>query len=194
MPGSTLQDFYDEMTILWNFKAWTSFRHDYMFLPDSELSKTEYLKKYNIELVDVYTDIIDEDGVDNLQSLYVKKRHYFKTIASCYSFSREDVVEMWMMNLCGNWLLQNLYPMFIDKHSVPYFGKTCFNVMSEFPEFRELCEEAADILNPETEPKNLKILKGKLRNDAVEEFLQRNKKIILNELFSELKEPMYEYG
>ena len=42
MPGSTLQDFYDEIEVIWNFKAWASFRHDYMFLPDSELNATEY--------------------------------------------------------------------------------------------------------------------------------------------------------
>ena len=67
MLGSTLKDFYDEVEIIWNFKAWGSFRHDYMFLPDSELNNEEYKEKYKIETVEVYSDIVDEDGTDNLE-------------------------------------------------------------------------------------------------------------------------------
>ena len=33
------------------------------------------------------------------------KKNEFKTIASCYSFTREDMIEMWIMNHAGNKLL-----------------------------------------------------------------------------------------
>lgn len=187
MPGSTIDDFYNEMSLLWNFKAWTSQRHDYMFLPDSDLSKPGYLEQYNIELVEVYTDLVDEDGVDNREGLYRDKRHYFKTIASCYSFTRKEVVEMWLMNLCGNWLLKNMYEVFCNKHTPAEFGKACFKVMMKFPEFVSLYDEATDILNPDTPTKNIKRLKGVLRNTVAEQFLIKNEKIIFSEVFKLLE-------
>ena len=73
MPGSTIEDFYNEMEVIWNFKAWGSFRHDYMFLPDSRLNSQEYKDKHQIETVEVYSDIVDEDGSDNWNSLYKNK-------------------------------------------------------------------------------------------------------------------------
>ena len=183
MPGSTLSDFYGEMEILWNFKAWTSQRHDYMFLPDSELSKQEYLKKYDIKLVEVYTDLVDEDGVDNINGLYKGKKHSFKTIASCYSFTNDELCEMWIMNLSGNWLLQNLYKDFFMNCSPSNFSKMCWNVLNTLNGFDDIWQEVKDILNPNSPPKNIKRLQGKLRNTVILDLLEKNKKIIFNELF-----------
>lgn len=183
MPGSTIEDFYNEMTLLWNFKAWTSLRHDYMFLPDSDLCRPGYLEQHKIELVEVYTDLVDEDGVDNVEGLYRDKRHHFKTIASSYSFTREEVVEMWIMNLCGNWLLKNMYEVFKDNHTPAEFGKACFKVMMQNPDFVELYNEAADILNPDTPARNIKRLKGVLRNTVTEKFLIKNQTLIFSEVF-----------
>jgi radical SAM superfamily enzyme YgiQ (UPF0313 family) len=186
MPGSTLSDFYEEMEILWNFKAWTCQRHDYMFLPDSELIKQEYLKKYDIKLVEVYTDLVDEDGVDSINELYKGKKHSFKTIASCYSFTNDELCEMWIMNLSGNWLLQNLYKDFFMNCSPSNFSKMCWNVLNTLNEFDDIWQEVKDILNPNSPPKNIKRLQGKLRNTVILDLLEKNKKIIFNELFKEI--------
>lgn len=183
MPGSTLDDFYREMEILWNFKAWTSQRHDYMFLPDSELSEEKYLEKYNIRLVEVYTDLVDEDGVDNLRGLYRNKKHTFKTISSCYSFTNDEMCEMWIMNLSGNWLLENLYETFSNDSTPAEFSKMCWSIMKALDGFQEIWSEVKDILNPKTSPRNIKRLQGRLRNSVILNFLSSNKKIILNELF-----------
>jgi putative methyltransferase len=182
MPGSTLEDFYKEMTILWNFKAWNSQRHDYMFLPDSELSKPDYLKRYNIELVEVYVDVIDDSGVDNSNSLYKNNRNYYKTIASCFSFTREQAVEMWIMNLAGNYLLKNLYESFSESVSPATFGKACFEVIKELDGFDEIWNEATDILNPNTPARNIKRLQGKLKFVVIEQFLSKNMHIIYSEV------------
>ena len=183
MPGSTLDDFYNEMTILWNFKAWNSQRHDYMFLPDSELSKPEYLKRYNIELVEVYVDVVDDSGVDNYNSLYRKNSTYYKTIASCFSFTREQAVEMWIMNIAGNYLLEHLYESFSEFASPNKFGKACFDVMKKLDGFDAIWNEAIDILNPNTPARNIKRLQGRLKIIVMEEFLDKNKHIIYSEVF-----------
>ena len=186
MPGSTLDDFYKEMTILWNFKAWNSQRHDYMFLPDSELSKPEYLKKHAIEIVEVYVDVVDDSGVDNSSSLYRKNSTYYKTIASCFSFTREQAVEMWIMNIAGNYLLEHLYESFSEFASPDKFGKACFDVMKTLDGFDAIWNEATDILNPDTPARNIKRLQGRLKIIVIEEFLDKNKHIIYSEVFQSL--------
>jgi radical SAM superfamily enzyme YgiQ (UPF0313 family) len=186
MPGSNIEDFYREMEILWNFKAWDSQRHDYMFLPDSELSEEEYLKKYEIKLVQVYTDLVDEDGVDNINGLYKNKKHTFNTISSCYSYTNDELCEMWIMNLSGNWLLQNLYENFSKDFDPAKFVKLCWNIMNILEGFDIIWHEVKEILNPNSPPKNIKRLQGKLRNTVILDLLEKNKKIIFNELFKEI--------
>jgi hypothetical protein len=186
MPGSTLSDFYDELTLLWNFKSWASIRHDYMFLPDANLSKPDYIEKYQIKLVEVYTDLIDEEGVDNQNSFYKNKRHYFKTISSCYSFTNEECCEMWFMNLAGNYLLKHLYEMFENYCTPAEFGKYCFEVVKTLPDFDEIWEEIVDLLNPDTPPQNNKRIQGQVRHIIIEEFLEKNKKIIFSGVFEKV--------
>jgi len=187
MPGSTLEDFYREMEIIWNFKAWNSFRHDYMFLPDSELSNVEYLEKYKIELVEVYTDLVDEQGVDNINSLYSFKKNYFKTIRSCYSFTSEDMAEMFLMNLAGNDLLKIHYPNFVGCDFVK-FGKTCFKSIMKIDEFKLVFSEIKEIFDNTTPPKSIKKLMGINRNECVSKLLEKHHLIIASELFKELHE------
>jgi len=183
MVGSTLNDFYTEYEIMWNFKAWTSFRHDYMFLPDSALTEADYIEKYKIKLVEVYTDLVDEAGVDNQHSLYKTKRHYFKTISSCYSYTFEEMCEMWFMNLAQNNLLQYIYPLFETEISPSDFGKRCFAILKNLDGFAELWQEIEDILNPDTPPKNIKRLKGEVRNIVIDNFINENKNLIVSEMY-----------
>jgi len=186
MPGSTIQDFYDEMEVIWNFQAWSSFRHDYMFLPDSRLNSESYKKLHNIQTVEVYTDIVDEDGSDNWHSLYKQKKTYFKTILSCNSFTREDMMEMWFMNNASNWLLRNLYPIFDDVCSPSLFTKQCFCVIIKMDGWEEIYKEIKDIFDPSTPPKSIRQLGGKFRVETIEKFLKYNRTLIVSELFKRL--------
>jgi hypothetical protein len=188
MPGSTLSDFYEEFTLLWNFKSWGSIRHDYMFLRDANISKPGYFEKYNINLVEVYTDLIDEEGVENQHSFYKNKRNYFKTISSCYSFTNLECCEMWFMNLAGNLLLKNMYDKFQDSCTPAEFGKHCFEVIKTMPEFQPIWLEIIDILNPDTPAKNNKRLSGQVRQIAVESFINDNWQVIYSGVFRRVEE------
>jgi hypothetical protein len=183
MPGSTINDFYAEWEIMWNFKAWTSYRHDYMFLPDTELTDPEYLDKYDIKLVEVYSDLVDEFGVDNQNSLYKNKRSYFKTISSCYSFTYDEMCEMWFMNLAENKLLEDIYPMFEDTMSPGTFGQRCYKIFSQLDEFQDINQQIQELLDPTTEPKNIKRLNGRLRNLIINELIEQYKPYIVSALY-----------
>lgn len=192
MPGSTLEDFYKEFKLLWNFRQWTSndlggwssFRHDYMFFPDSKLNSKEYKEKYKIETVEVYSDIVDEDGIDNRHSLYKDKTTYFKTIRSSYSFSVEDMYEMWFMNQAGVWFLKNIYTPIEHLIDADKFAKICYNVVKEFKEFKRIMLQIKDILDPNTSPKSVRKIDGKFRQIAIEDFLN-NQQILIKPLIME---------
>jgi hypothetical protein len=179
MPGSTLQDFYDEMEILWNFKAWGSYRHDYMFLPDSTLNSNDYKKEHNIRTVEVYSDVVDEDGIDNINILYQNRRSYFKTILSCFSFTEDEMREMWFMNNASNYLLKTLYSDLSELMTPGEFCKLCYRQIITLEDFCEIDEEIRDIFNPNTAPRSIRQLKGKFRVTAIEEFLEKNKLYIM---------------
>jgi hypothetical protein len=186
MPGSTLDDFYNEFSIIWNFKAWNSIRHDYMFLPDTQISDPKYLEKYNIQIVEVYSDLVDEEGVDNQYSLYNGKRTYFKTHFSCFSFTPEEFKEMFFMNSAGNYLLEHIFPGFVQIMTPPEFARMTFKILKTFDGYEDFKSEIDDIFNPNSPPRSIKKLGGKLRTDAIREFLIANRQLLINELFIEV--------
>mgnify|MGYP001024996979 FL=1 len=186
MPGSTIDDFYKEYEIYDNFKSYGSWRHDYMFLPDSELTDPGYVEKYKIETVECFTDVIEEGGANNRYGMYKGLRSYFRTIASCYSYTREEMHEMWFMNVCGNIILQRHYDTFRDVLSPGEFCRTCYSIIRDcIPAFAEVHENIVDILNPDTTARGLKRIVGeKSRLECIMELVSDdNEMILLNELF-----------
>lgn len=180
MPGSTIDDFYKEMEIIWNFKSWGMRRHDYMFLPDSELTSKEYIDKYKIKLVEVYTDSGDEDGQENLYSFYRNKKSYFKTITECFSYTHEEFLEMTFMNYAGNYLLKNVYPEYESEMPASDFAKIVYNVVKELDEFKPIQEYLRDLYDPTTEPKCIVRIHGEDRVEYIEKFLDENMLFIKN--------------
>jgi len=184
MPGSTIQDFYDEMEIIWNFKAWGSYRHDYMFLPDSRLNDKVYKEKYNIKTVKVYSDIVDEAGSDSWNTLYKNKVNYFETIKSCYSFTEDDIKEMWFMNNASNFLIKNCYHLFETYITPGDFAKLSFNIIKQLDDFIPIQEEIDDIFDQNSKPRSIRMLLGKFRIQTIEELLINNLEIIKSEVMA----------
>lgn len=184
MPGSTLEDFYNEYELYWNFRSLGNWRHDYMFLPDSEISNPKYLEKYNIKLVEVINDSVEEGGAPSRHKLYKTLKNSFKTISSCYSFTHEEMAEMWFMNVVGNILLYNHYELFENVMTPGKFCKACFEIAKGIDGFDEIFAEVKDILDPNTPPKSIKKIGGYPRLDAIMSLFTGDNEIILkNELF-----------
>jgi hypothetical protein len=92
------------------------------------------------------------------------------------------------MNIAGKYLLQNLYEKFENQCSPAKFGKVAFSVIKTLPEFGPIWEEVSNLLNPDTPPGNTKRLQGRLRNEVIDEMLERNRLILYNEIFIRLLE------
>jgi putative methyltransferase len=186
MPGSTLDDFYAEWELFYDLGAWGSWRYDLMALPDSEISDPVYQEIYDIELVDVYTDNVDEQDIANEGGLYKNRRTFYKTVASSYSFTRAEVCQMFFMNYAGNTLIREHYDSFKDDINVPDFARKCWNILQRLEGFQEIFDEVTDILNPDTPPRNINTIGGVVRTDAIPNFVNKHRLEIMNALFSEI--------
>ena len=186
MPGSTLEDFYNEIEVIWNFKAWSSFRHDYMFLPDSELNSPDYKKQHDIKTVEVFSDIVDEDGIDNWKTLYKNKKTHFRTMKSCYSYSEDDMKEMWFMNNAANYLLQNFYTGIQEYCKPQEFAKECYKIIKHLDDFVPIKNEIDDIFDDETPPRSIRKIGDKFRVETINEMLEKNMPIIKSVVMSRI--------
>lgn len=186
MPGSTLEDFYAEWELFYDMGAWGSWRYDLMVLPDSEIADKVYCDIYDIELVDVYTDNVDEQDIANTGGLFKNRRTYFQTVASSYSFSRADVVQMFFMNYAGNLLIREMYDLFKDSITVVDYTKVCWEILKTLDGFQEIYDEIADILNPDTPARNINTIGGVVRTDAIPNWITKNKLLIMNELYGRI--------
>lgn len=186
MPGSTLDDFYAEWELIYDMGAWSTWRYDLMALPDSELADKVYCDIYDIKLVEVYSDNVDEHDVSHIGPLYKNRRAYYKTMSSCYSFSREDAVEMFFMNYAGIVLIREMYDMFKDNISVVDYAKLCWEILKTIDGFQEIYDEITDILNPDTPARNINNIGGVVRSEAIPNWVTSNKHQIMNELFGRI--------
>jgi hypothetical protein len=155
-----------------------------MFLPDSDLNSKEYKEKYDIKTVEVFTDIADEDGIDNINSLYKGRQSHFRTILSCYSYTEEELKEMWFMNNAANYMLQHWYKQFINELTVYQFAKMCYNIIIQLDSFEPIKQEIDDIFDCNTPPRSIRQLGGKFRVDTIQEFLKDNRVFIISEVMS----------
>jgi hypothetical protein len=153
-----------------------------MFLPDSRLNSEDYKKKYSIETVEVFSDIVDEHGIDNWNSLYKNKKTYFKTIKSCFSFTEKEMKEMWFMNNASNYLLKNLYNEYKEYRSPGDFIKDCYTIIYKLDDFKPIEKEIDDIFDAGKPPKSIRQLCGKFRVETIETMLEKNLLLIKNEI------------
>lgn len=181
MPGSTKEDFYQEMSLFWNFKSKNE-RYDYMVLPDSEIGKKSYQDLYSIKTVAVIDDLVDETGISDSSIFYKNKEIQFETIVNCHSFNPEDFKEMWFMNITTDYLLHKIYPIFQHAISPPQFMKQCYAIIINIDEYKNIEEYIDDLFDPLTQPRSIRKINGRFKKDVVDDFLHNNRAILVSKL------------
>jgi hypothetical protein len=184
MPGSTKEDFYREFQVIWNFKSWGMIRHQYMFLPDATLSDPAYCDMYEIKLVEVYNDLLDDEGGNNSTSLFKDKKYLYKTAYSSFSYSSEDVHEMFLMNMVGPILLKDLYETRPSYSNVVEFIKESFKILMMIDDFRIVMEEIQDIFDPTTPARSINKLSNDRKDKTIKRLVEQHKKFIYSALAS----------
>jgi hypothetical protein len=176
MPGSTKEDFYNEYEMMEMLGSWVDGRFDYNYLPNTIASTEQDLDKFKVVLSPVYT-----------KSIFNTKNH-FHTISNCYSYSKEDMHEMFFMNCAGNYLRKNVYDMFKDTVDIVQFMKDCYVILSDMDDFDFINNQIKRYFDP-NEPSdffNFVDFDGELRykTEVISNFAERNNKMLMAALMT----------
>lgn len=179
MPGSTKDDFYNEFEMMEILCSWSDPRFEYSYLPATEASSESDLEKHKVELAPIYST-----------SMFGTK-NYFHTIASCYSFSREDIYEMYFMNQAAQTLRVKYYDDYKEDISIVDFMRRCYPVLQQVPGFSAIHQQIVDLYDAETEACDLFYLRdadGNLRykRDVIADFIEANDEFIRVALVAEM--------
>ena len=180
MPGSTLDDFYEEFNLIWYTKVNTP-RYQYLFLPDSPSTEPEYLKKYNIELVEVKGKFYSTIDLPK-NSIYAKNDVIYHTIASSYSFTKDETKEMWVMNQFGYSFLFDFYADYESKISPKDFTKLCWDMLKQMPEFPEIWDYATRLFTNDGKPLDPQYLNKTFYQSYIDVFIVQKKRRIKRQL------------
>ena len=149
MPGSTLDDFYNEFDISFEFLNCGE-KYIYLILPDCEISQKDFLDKHDIKLVDIYYD-------DNrLNDSIYKYSCTQKTISSCFSYTKDEMCEMWIMNTVAHFMY-SVYRKSFSGVRAADFMRECWEVLKTTPNFSYIWDLVNDIFDPETPPRHARI-------------------------------------
>jgi len=121
------------------------------------------------------------------KSIFNTKNH-FHTISNCYSYSKEDMHEMFFMNCAGNYLRKNVYDMFKDTVDIVQFMKDCYVILSDMDDFDFINNQIKRYFDP-NEPSdffNFVDFDGELRykTEVISNFAERNNKMLMAALMT----------
>lgn len=188
MPGSTLDDFYEETNIIFTIDPYSESeqnRFDYMMLPDTEVAQEAKENKYGIVTVDVYIDeevTMDKDVF--VSELYKNNKSYYKTISYCDSYTQDDGVQMLMMTFVLNYVMRRFYSEDIGLSSKE-FSIATWKAIQHIDGFQELYSEFYDILNPKTPTRSIYQIFGRDRTTVVNEWIKTNETDIQSWIYAE---------
>jgi len=139
MPGSTLQDFYDEFRLYYRLGYWDDGRYPYMILPATEANNSEYQKKYKIRTSRILslfdTNYSGKWDKVKINPIYEDNHYEYDTIVECFSYSFDDYIEMYIMNKLTPMIGSSWINEYITFENVPMVAKELWNILNEDPIF-----------------------------------------------------------
>jgi hypothetical protein len=163
MPGSTLEDFYEEFKLYYRLGYWDGDRYPYMVLPATEANKDEYQEQYKIKTSKILshfdTNYSNKWDTIEINPLYDDNHYEYDTFVECFSYSFDDYIEMFIMNkitpLIGNsWIKE-----YITYENVPRVAKEVWNVLQEDHTFLIYKDLVKDIFT-DTEARSVDIFQN----------------------------------
>jgi radical SAM superfamily enzyme YgiQ (UPF0313 family) len=135
MPGSTLEDFYEEFKLYYRLGYWSDGRYPYMVLPATEANKDEYQEQYKIKTSKILshfdTNYSRKWDLIEINPLYDDNHYEYDTFVECFSYSFDDYVEMFIMNKITPLIGSSWIKDYITYENVPSVAKEVWNVLQE---------------------------------------------------------------
>ena len=164
LPGSTLEDFYNEMDLFQRTNDWFYPRNMLTLLPGTEAYTSEYREKHKLKTVMVGTMENEEQDVFYISNSVINQyKSSFELVIESYSFTKEDFKEMFFMNRAQ----RILGPMVKYKASIEL--KQAFDKIKKMDWYKVIDEWTTKLINGELENKEISVIDGKLIEDIVDE-------------------------
>lgn len=137
MPGSTIDDFYEEFDLYHYLNYWEDIRYPYMILPATEAADPEYQRKYEIVTAPVVSKMDSNFGCDDdvQDTIYSNQVLEYETIIQCYSYTIDEYVEMTLMNKLCKELDTTWVSKYMTGRKVSHIIKQLWYGLNELPEF-----------------------------------------------------------
>lgn len=139
MPGSTLEDFYEEFRLYYKLGYWDGSRFPYMVLPATEVNSIDYRNKYKIKTSKVlsYFDTTHSEKLNQttINPLYGDLHYEYETIIECFSYSFEEYLEMYIMNIFTPMVGTTWINNFVTYDNAPAVMKHFWSILNENPMF-----------------------------------------------------------
>lgn len=152
MPGSTLEDFYDEFKLYYRLSSnvskspegqpWQNFRDGrfpYMILPATESASPAYQRKYGIKTAKVATffdtNFQFDPAIDKPNLLYENHHYEYDTIIECFSYTFEEYIEMFIMNIYTPILFETFTKEYITFENISVVAKELWNTLNKISSF-----------------------------------------------------------
>jgi hypothetical protein len=135
MPGSTLQDFYDEFQLYYRLGYWDDGRYPYMILPATEANNSDYQRKYKIVTSRILshfdTNYSGKWDHIKINPLYDTLHYEYDTIVECFSYSFDDYIEMFIMNAITPAIGRTWIKEYITYDNVSHVAKELWNILNK---------------------------------------------------------------
>jgi len=192
MPGSTLEDFYEEFRVYYRIglNVWDDSRYPYMVLPATEAASVEYKEKYKIKTSKVLTQFDGNysgkwDDVE-VNQIYGNVTYEYDTIVECFSYTFEEYLEMFMMNLFTPHIGLSFINEYTTYENVSEVSKELWNILNDIPIFfvyKELIRNIFSDNVPHSMDKfDVGSFSGKGIIDEMKDLLDTNEKLIRRRL------------
>lgn len=189
MPGSTLEDFYDEFKLYYRLSSnvsnssegqpWQNFRDGrfpYMILPATESASPVYQRKYGIKTARVATFFDNnyqfDPAIDKPNLLYENHHYEYDTIIECFSYTFEEYIEMFIMNIYTPILFEAFTKEYITFENISVVAKELWNTLNKISTFNVYKELIKRIFNSNDVRSLDKFGEGNFDDLSIEEVLR----------------------
>jgi radical SAM superfamily enzyme YgiQ (UPF0313 family) len=178
LPGSTMEDFYEEMDYFQQFgskNCWCKMRNILTLLPDSPANEKSYREKFEIVTAEVGT-MENEENYNTIisKSVINKYKSYAVLVVQTYSYTKEEWKQMFFLNR----MQRELGPILKAEAKASDFFRYFFDVISKDPYYNKVDRHLSMIVNNEMKDRDIIMMDGlQIEERVMKEYVTENKQL-----------------
>ena len=175
LPGSTIDNFYEEMDIIQETDGWDWPRAPFLILPATEAATPFYQRLHKLKVVTTGVTENEEQDVTYISSSVIGKyRSTHKMVVGSYSFSTDEWKEMFVMNKAQKVIGPMLSPT--QKASIEL--RKYFKAIQQQEWYKEIDVELDKIINNERQTLDFMLFNNKTIEEYVHEHIDEIKRMV----------------